>query len=102
MQEYGKYGNGKSHAKTYFPYALATQTASDFQNSKRIETCIPGISASRPDVVSVLESCQHYAGPEWKWLPVSFHFSTGDVPVLSVLEQAVHGVKKIVPALAAL
>ncbi|HCY17387.1 MAG: hypothetical protein A2Z93_13335 [Curvibacter sp. GWA2_64_110] len=64
-----KYGNGKPNAKIYFPYASLNQDATKFRAAGRIEACIPGITASRPDVVLALESVQHFAGAEWSWMP---------------------------------
>lgn len=66
---FAKYGNAKPNAKVYFPYALATQTAAQFRASNRIDVCIPGLLASRPDIVAVLESFQHFGGSEWTWVP---------------------------------
>ena len=54
----------------YFPYALLSQNLSEFRQKNRIEICIPGISASRPDVVSKLESYQYFASADNRWLPL--------------------------------
>jgi len=62
--------SNRTNPKIYFPYALLTQSQAAFQSSNRIETCIPGITASRPDIVSKLESYQHFADPKNEWLPV--------------------------------
>lgn len=179
-----KYGNSRPNAKIYFPYALLNQDAGKFQTAGRIEAGIPGITASRPDVVRALEFVQHFAGAEWGWVPhfmelnnenkhqrltpqtrkesrqlkisspcgtsiilgdgasirlgggahiqlgdavipggqsmdptnpgrviggiqevtvwVSFHFSSNNMPVMPLLEQATAGVEKIVQILAAL
>lgn len=68
---FSKYGSStKPDPKIYFPYAALTQTQAAFQASKRIEACIPGLTASRPDIVVRLESYQHYASPTNKWLPL--------------------------------
>ena len=68
---FDKYGqSSKGTVKAYFPYARLSQTQAEFQASQRIETCIPGLSASRPDIVTKLESYQHYAHPENRWLPL--------------------------------
>ena len=56
--------------KIYFPYAPLAQTQAQFQAAKRIESCIPGLAAARPDIVARLESYQHYSGPANKWLPL--------------------------------
>lgn len=56
--------------RVYFPYAKQDQTRSDFIASGRIEACIPGLSAERPDIVARLEGYQHFAAPDNEWLPV--------------------------------
>lgn len=64
-----KYGSStKSNPKIYFPYATASQTLADFQREKRIESCIPGISA-HPKVISEIESFQHCSDKTYSWLP---------------------------------
>jgi hypothetical protein len=68
FERYGTAPKGKK-PKTYFPYALATQGRSDFERSGRIEMCIPGITASRPDVVAALVDMQHFGAPGREWLP---------------------------------
>ncbi len=66
-----KYGSTtSSNPKIYFPYASSSQSKLDFQNSHRIDACIPGLSASRPDIVTKIESFQHFASPGNRWLPV--------------------------------
>jgi len=65
-----KYGDQTiSNPKIYFPYALERQSKSDFQNQNRIEKCIPGLSVSRPDIVTKIESYQYFADPTNVWLP---------------------------------
>lgn len=66
---FDKYGtkSGKS-PQIYFPYARAGQTLADFRQTKRIETCIPGITTARPDVVTKLETMQHWTAG-FQWLP---------------------------------
>lgn len=62
-----KYGSSpKPSPKIYFPYAFLGEN----QAKNRIETGIPGITATRPDIVAHLESYQHYANPSNKWLPL--------------------------------
>ena len=63
-------GSTKANRKISFPYAVAGQTQSEFRAANRIETCIPGITAARPDIVARLESYQHYAHPSNNWLPM--------------------------------
>ena len=66
-----KYGTSpKANPKIYFPYAALRQTQVAFQAANRIETCIPGITASRPDILTRLESYQHYSDPANRWLPL--------------------------------
>lgn len=65
-----KYGSSpKTNPKIYFPYAKATQDRPTFEKSGRIEACIPGISASRPDVVQALLEMQHFGSHGYTWLP---------------------------------
>lgn len=59
---------GGKKPKTYFPYATASQTREEFEKSGRIESCIPGLSAAKPDVVALILSVQHFAG-DFAWLP---------------------------------
>ena len=56
--------------KIYFPYATAKQSRADFEKSGRIDACIPGLSAIRPDVVTLLLEMQHFGSKGYKWLPV--------------------------------
>ena len=59
---FDKYGtSSKSNPRIYFPYAKDDQSESDFLSSNRIESCIPGISTSRPDIVDIISSFQHFA-----------------------------------------
>jgi hypothetical protein len=68
---FDKYGSStRSNPKIYFPYANLNQTKAQFQASNRIEICIPGISASRPDIVAQLESYQHFSNADNRWLPL--------------------------------
>jgi hypothetical protein len=67
---FDKYGTSTRASPTiYFPYSRLGQTQAEFQASKRIEMCIPGITAARPDVVAKLESFQHFIAPQNEWLP---------------------------------
>ena len=64
------YGSSKkAKSKTYFPYATADQTRSLFEQSGRIEACIPGLTASRPDIVQLLLEMQHFGSYGYTWLP---------------------------------
>lgn len=54
--------------RIYFPYAPLTQMQANFQAANRIENCIPGLTASRPDIVALIESYQHYSDPTNRWL----------------------------------
>jgi hypothetical protein len=66
-----KYGSSKaSDPRIYFPYASLTQSEDQFRKSGRIDACIPGLTANRPDIVTRIESYQHFADPRNKWLPV--------------------------------
>ena len=68
---FDKYGSSSNaNPNIYFPYALATQTLSEFRAKDRIEKSIPGISSSRADIVAVLESYQHFSGSNNQWVPV--------------------------------
>lgn len=65
-----RYGSSpKSSPKIYFPYATASQDRATFEKSGRIETCIPGLGASRPDVVQSLLEMQHFGSYGYTWLP---------------------------------
>jgi len=67
---FNKYGDQtKSKSKIYFPHATENQSKSDFQNQNRIEKCIPGLSVSRPDIVTKIESYQYFSDPSNIWLP---------------------------------
>lgn len=67
---FDKYGSSpKANPKIYFPYAGATQDREAFVKSGRIEACIPGIGASRPDVVQSLMEMQHFGSHGYTWLP---------------------------------
>jgi len=43
---------------------LISQSGEEFRKSRRIDACIPGLSASRPDIVAKVESYQHFAALE--------------------------------------
>lgn len=67
FERYGSYGKDKP--RIYFPYATANQDRATFEKSGRIETCIPGLSASRPDLVQWLLEVQHFGSRAYSWLP---------------------------------
>jgi hypothetical protein len=67
---FDKFGSSpKANPKIYFPYATASQERATFQKTGRIEACIPGISASRPDIVQSLLEMQHFGSHGYAWLP---------------------------------
>ncbi len=59
----------RANPKIYFPYANADQTRPLFEQSGRIEVCIPGLTASRPDIVQLLLEMQHFGSRGYTWLP---------------------------------
>jgi len=68
---FDKYGTSPGPSKDiYLPYARLNQSEEQFRRSGRIDKCIPGLSASRPDIAARLESYQHFAAPENRWLPI--------------------------------
>ena len=68
---FDRYGNSKkTNPNIYFPYSRLGQDLAAFRASNRIETCIPGIAATRPDIVAALESYQHFSDPKNEWLPL--------------------------------
>lgn len=68
---FDRYGNSSlANPNIYFPYSRLGQDLAAFQSSNRIERCIPGITASRPDIVVKLESYQHFSAQENRWLPL--------------------------------
>jgi hypothetical protein len=67
---FDRYGSSpKTNPKIYFPYATASQDRAMFEKSGRIEVCIPGVSASRPDIVQSLIEMQHFGSDGYTWLP---------------------------------
>ncbi len=67
---YDKYGSPSARsARVYFPYADASQSEAEFGHSRRVDQCVPGLCASRPDIVEKLISYQHFAGEHNAWLP---------------------------------
>ncbi len=69
----GLYDRHCKHASTrpkiYFPYANASQSKQEFENNGRINACVPGLAASRPDVVTALLDIQHFSPAGHGWLP---------------------------------
>ena len=68
FQNYGS--STASNPKIYFPYASLSQSKEEFQKSRRIDACIPGLSTSRLDIAAKIESYQHFAAPNNRWLPI--------------------------------
>ena len=67
---FDRYGSSnRAKPKIYFPYATADQTRAHFEQSGRIEVCIPGLTASRPDIVQLLLEMQHFGSRGYTWLP---------------------------------
>lgn len=67
---FAEYGSTTiSNPRIYFPYAPINQSEEKFQRSQRIDYCIPGLSTTRPDILTKLEPYQHSASSENKWLP---------------------------------
>lgn len=65
-----KYGDSSTvNPRVYFPYARADQDGAAFGSSRRVETCIPGLTANRPDIVARLTDIQHYEPNGHSWLP---------------------------------
>jgi len=65
-----KYGTStKVDPNIYFPYARLNQDRATFEKSKRIDTCIPGLSTSRADIADRLLAMQHFSAPSNRWLP---------------------------------
>lgn len=59
----------KSKLNVYFPYALGKEDRAAFVADKRVEKKIPGLSASRPDIVLLLTEMQHFGNLAQPWLP---------------------------------
>ena len=59
----------KANQRVYFPYSTTGQTRSEFEKTGRIEQCIPGLTASRPDIVQLLLEMQHFGSRGYDWLP---------------------------------
>ena len=58
---FDRYGSAKRpNPKIYFPYASISQNRAAFEKIGRIEVCIPGLNASRPDIVQSLLEMQHF------------------------------------------
>ena len=67
---FSKYGQSqKQNPKIYFPYALDGQDLLAFRKANRIDVCIPGLSVTRPDIVSIIEDLQHFGSSGNQWLP---------------------------------
>lgn len=68
FDKYG--GTTKRNPRIYFPYAPVSQDLAGFREQKRIEACIPGLPASRPDIAEHIEALQHFSEKENRWLPM--------------------------------
>lgn len=67
---FDRYGTStKSKPNIYFPYAAASETRAIFVNDQRVEKKIPGLTASRPDIVNILAELQHFGSKTQAWLP---------------------------------
>lgn len=67
FDQFGSSSNAQP--KIYFPYARASQSRLEFEEAGRIEKCIPGLTASRPDIVQLLLEMQHFGSRGYDWLP---------------------------------
>lgn len=66
-----KYGSSKKpNPKIYFPYAPLSQGEIEFRMLGRVESSIPGIELGNPEVLTKIESYQHFSEKGFKWLPV--------------------------------
>jgi hypothetical protein len=66
---FDKYGHSKkANPKIYFPSAKLTDDKSRFR-AEIVESSIPSLLSSRPDIVDMLESYQHF-GNMGTWLPL--------------------------------
>lgn len=67
---FNKYGDqSKSDQNIYFPYAWEGLDLNGFRSKNRIEKCIPGLNNARPDIVTKIESYQHFSNASNLWLP---------------------------------
>ena len=64
---FAKYGqSNKAHPKIYFPYAIPPNDKLKFRN-EIVKRSIPGLLATRPDIVDTLETYQYF-GNTGNWL----------------------------------
>jgi hypothetical protein len=67
---FDKYGTStKAKPRIYFPYAHLSRSLAAFRQEGRVEKCIPGLQARRPDIVAKIESFQHF-GSYGNQLPI--------------------------------
>jgi len=66
-QLYDQFGTQRPGAKVYFPISRKGGNRSDFKSL--VEKNIPGLSGSRPDIVSALENFQCFSSADADWLP---------------------------------
>jgi hypothetical protein len=65
-----KYGNCAVDPKIYFPYAWLTLDLAGFRAKNCVGSKIPGLPQNRPDIVTKIESYQHFSNPKNRWLPI--------------------------------
>ena len=85
-----KYGNGPKH-DAYFPYASLDTTKEQFL--KRVEKNIPGLCKNRPDLVTFLESMQHFSRKGAEWFPQFMHLTNKNKHVRLTPSSKVDGVR---------
>jgi len=66
---FDKYGDKTKKQNIYFPYAWSGLSSTDFKKMNIIDSKIPGLSISRPDIVKVIMSYQTFSSVENDWLP---------------------------------
>lgn len=67
---YDKYGDKARKAdKIYFPYAWEGLDQLGFASKKVVDNKIPGLATNKADIVTRIESYQHLANADNKWLP---------------------------------
>lgn len=67
---FDKYGDqSRTNPKIYFPYAWQGLNQADFNARTIVDSKIPGLSASRPDIANKIEGYQYFSSPRNSWLP---------------------------------
>ncbi len=59
----------ENEKKVYFPYASKETNKNKFIKEKRINKSLPGLSESRPDLVELIVSMQHFSSDGARWFP---------------------------------